>query len=426
MGIPLIALGTFTLLYVLQPLRLIATDTMEQYLTNWQASKAILIAALMLVFFMFGWISDHKGRSHPSRTMWNRRLLWNIGAWAAFIGLALHIVFLERSGGIIYAFSKQHGTAMAWEENTAYLYDSLWWILSGSVMMILGVEPLRTSKWRRRLPVAFALIFVLYALLIAGRGPLFSAAGALFVSLTIAHRQTIPLKKAIGLLAIVGCCTLLVFGYRSVLYLGDKDATKTPTLNGAITSLTDVEGWNQAHGTTGSEFLYHAGAIDTVDQSGKLDYGISWIYYVILNPIPKLLWPEKHYPESPGITTSDITSYVGFPIAGGAASGLVADVYIRYGYFSVLFMLGLGKILRRMHESAIKLESPLSVCAYVMLYSLSLNLFAQDVRAILVAFPYSMLPVLLYTVLVRLSRPNGSPNKVSHDVSRMGYMKSFN
>ena len=395
LGIPLVALGSFAFLYVVQPLRLIQVGVLDGYLTEWQTAKAILISSLMLAFFVAGWLSASRARTRTFKPTWNGRLLWKFGFATASVGLVAYLIFLQRSGGIFHSYSQVHGQAMAYGGNTAYLYDGLWWVLIGAVMMILGAAQSKASKWRRAVPVAFLAGVITHALLTGSRGSLFSAAVSLLVGHAIAYRRKVPLSQALGILALLGCGVLLILGYRGVLHLGEQDTNVTPTLESALLAAASVEEWNQEHGATGNEFIIHSITIDTVDHTGKLDYGVSWIYYLAISPIPRFLWPEKHSP-SLIVSSDEITSYTGVPIAAGSACGIVADVYVRFGVLSMLFMYGLGKAIRKLFKSARRLESPLAACAYIMLYAVSLNMFAEGFGSIFIQFGYSMAPVIIF------------------------------
>ena len=310
----------------------------------------------MLAFFVAGWLGTRRARTRPSKTRWDGRLFWKFGFATASVGLVAYLIFLERSCGIFHAYSQVHGQAMAYGGNTAYLYDGLWWVLSGAVIMILGAAQSKASRWRKAVPIAFLAGLIAHALLTGSRGALFSTAASLFVGHAIAYRRKVPLSQAFGILALLGCGVLLMLGYRGVLHLGEQDTIATPTLGNALLAAASVDEWNQEHGATGNEFIYHAVTIDTVDQSGKLDFGVSWIYYLVTAPIPRLLWPEKHAPESLLINNDEITAHTGVPIARGSACGIVADVYMRFGVLSVFFMYGLGRVTRKLFISACSLQ----------------------------------------------------------------------
>jgi hypothetical protein len=404
LGIPLVAIGTFGFLYVIQPLQLIRSDSIGLFLSDQQALKALLVPALMLACFMWGWLYPVR-RKQRDTAYWNPRTLWNFGLGAAFVGLILYVIFLERSGGIRASFSQAHGGAMDWNKNTAYIYDAPWLLLSGSAMMMISSQRLRSaSKWMAYLPYAFLTVFLANAFLGGDRGPLFAGLTAIFVCYSISHFKQIRLANALGLLLFVSFAVAVVFANRDRIHLGSDAPAVLKSPEQTLNELVGVGEVDKEHGTAAQEFLFHAATLETVDQTGKLDWGETWITWLVINPIPRLLWPEKAYPPGPGITTSDIREYTSLAISGGAASGFAADLYMRFHLLSVLFCFGLGYGFRRLFISARTLVSPLASVGYVMIYALSLNMFAQGFSSVFVPFLYSMAPVMLFTWSTRLSQ----------------------
>jgi hypothetical protein len=394
LGIPLVALGTFTFLYIIQPIQLIRTDAMALFLSNWQVAKAVFIPAIMLACFMWGWLHPGRIKSREGG-VWDPRTIWRFGFGAACLGAILYVIFLERSGGVVQAFSQAHGGAMAWTENTAYLYDGPWLMLSGSVMMFLGTQSSRRARWRTLAPYAFLVLFLFTAIFTGGRGPIFAVVTAYFVGISIARRRNVSMWQATRVLAIAGAGVFLMLAYRNVLHLGPETPGSSPTMDAAFNDIAGATEYDKEHDTASQEFLFHAAVIDTVDQTGKLEYGISWLVFFVINPIPRVLWPEKANPQWIGINWEDIKENTSISIAPGSATGIVADLYSRFQLFSAIFFLALGVSLRRLFISARNLTSPVTVVGYVMLYTVSLNMFAQGFGAIFVPLGYSMAPVVL-------------------------------
>jgi hypothetical protein len=404
LGIPPVAIGTFTLLYFVQPLQLVRSGTMGLFFSDWQVTEALLVPAFMLACFMWGWLrpTQQKPLRVPS---WNPHTLWNWGFGAACIGLMLFVVFLERSGGIIASYSQSHGHAMAWETNTAYLYYGPWLMLSGAAMMILANARFRSRRWRTYVPYGFLTVFLANALLGGDRSPLFAVTTGTFICYSIARYKRVRLGQAFGLLFLVGCVVAIVFSYRDRIHLGPHvpEAEQNPGENlGELVGATSE--YDREHGTAGQEFLCHAAELETVDQTGKLDWGVSWVTFLVVHPIPRLLWPEKSYLPGPGITNGDIRETTSFAPAGGSAPGIVSDLYHRFHLLSGLFMFGLGYAFRRLFIAARTLSSPAASVGYVMLYAFSLQMFAQGFGTIFVELPYSMIPVVLFVWVTKEKR----------------------
>jgi hypothetical protein len=403
LGIPLVALGTFTFLYVIQPLELARDGTMRLFLTDWQVTKALLVSALMLACFMVGWLYPGRLRYRQSFS-WDPGAMWKVGFAAAWIGLILWMIFLERSGGIAHSFSEAHGHAMAWTDNTAYLYNGPWLMLSGAVMMIFADPRISRYNWRTVAPYAFLGLFLANGALGGDRGPTFAALSTAFISYTIARRKQVRLNHAAVYLLITGCAVAMVFANRSRIHFGPRDPGQTQSSTEVLGEFVGTSVYDQEHDSTGQEFLLHAATIDTVDHVGKLDWGLGWVEFLFINPIPKLLWPEKHYPAWTGITANDISEQTGISRSGGSAAAIVADLYIRFQLFSVFFFWGLGSALRRLLVRALNFTSPVTTVGYVMIYAISLNMFAQGFGTIIVPVCYSMTPVVLFAWATRRKR----------------------
>jgi hypothetical protein len=306
------------------------------------------------------------------------------------------VVFLERSGGIVASFSQAHGHAMAWDENTAYIYDGPWLMLSGSVMMFLGAPNSRRDRWKLLAPHAFLSLYLAVAILTGGRGGFFAGLTTYFIGISIAQRKRVTFRQAAPVLLLASLGVFAMFGYRSVLHLGSQQPEAPPSVEKSFNDITSISEYDQEHDTAAQEFLFHAAMLETVDQTGKLDYGFSWLTYLVINPIPKLLWPEKAYPAGFGINQGDIREQTSLLIAPGSAPGIVADLYSNFHLFSVFFFFGLGYGLRRLFIAARSLNSPVASVGYVMFYAISLNMFAQGFITIAVPICYSMAPVVLF------------------------------
>jgi energy-coupling factor transporter transmembrane protein EcfT len=407
LGIPLIAIGTFAFLYLIQPMQLILSGDSGLFLTDWQFAKGVLVPAIMLAFFMWGWLRPGRRRLRPL-ALWDLGAMWNTGFATASVGLILHLIFLERSGGILHSFSEQHGHAMAWETNTAYLYDGPWLMLSGSVMMMLGDRRTRSKRWKSLTPYIFLSIYLLEAILTASRGPLFAVATVFFVGTSIAQCRKVSFGQAARVLLPVGVAVILLVGYRSFLHLGPQSIEETsasiPSPERAFEDVAGTSEYGREHDTAAQEFLCHAATLETVDQTGKLDYGITWLAFLVINPIPRVLWPEKAYPKGFGINDQDIREQTSLSIDYGSALGIVADLYTRFHLFSAIFFWALGAGLRTLFIAARNLSSPLATVGYVMVYALSLNMFAQGFGSIFVPLAYSLAPVAVFAWATRRSQ----------------------
>lgn len=400
LGLIPVAVFVFAFLYLVQPLYLIWTGRMDVFLTDWQVAKGVLLPAIMLACFTGGWRNDavKMPRTVARSRGWNGRRLWSLGVATSVTGLALWAVFIGRAGGVRAAFGAPHGAAMPWAENTAYLYGSPWWVLSGLAMMITASCRTRLSAWQRTAMVGTAALLYGNAILLGSRTWVFATTATLFVGYALAKRRQVRLSTAFSVLGIAGVAILLVLGYRSVLHFGEKP--QPPLMREAVMAATSIDDTHAAQRITGLEFVFHAAVLDTVDQTRKYHFAADWLYTYTVHLIPRIWWPEKpHGFNPPGITSEDIAAVTGLRIPGGAAPGIVANIYMQFGPLSPLFFLAFGVFAHRLYSRARGLVTPLATVAYVMLYALSLNAFGQGFGSILVPFPYSLAPVVAFHLL---------------------------
>jgi hypothetical protein len=407
-GLPLVAILCFAYLYLLLPLQLIWSGTMEAYLDDWQVGKAVVAAAVMLACFVWGW---RKGTSRIRRTpaaptSWNPVRVWNYGFAGATVGFALLTAFVLFNGGLSHAFGGMHGKGMEYDSTTAYWYLSPYWMVSGLGMMVIGDR--RQRPWRRMGTVAFVVILYAYSLLTSSRGFTFATTAVILVGYALARRTKPTIVQMVPFWAAAGVAVLLVLGYRQVLHLGEdrRGAGGTPTLIEALSKHWETDDRSASRRIASSEFIFHAATLDTVDELKKYDLAVHWFYICTLHLIPRVWWPAKPKKfDSPGITNDDISAVTGIRIAFGSAPGVVADIYTNFGPVSPLFFFLFGMAAGKLYEGAQFRGDPSIACAYAMLCALSLNAFAQGFSTLLVFFPYSLAPAFFYHLHTRLLSP---------------------
>ncbi len=410
LGLPVVALMSFGFLYVIEPLFLARDGLLDLFLTDRQVAKAFLWPALALPAFVWGWTRARNRGGGP--VTWDAGRLWWFGLFSAVAGLVLYSTFIQRSGGFPAMFNEQHGGAGAWGENTAYLYLGPWWTITGVAAMFLAACRIPGQVRRWFIPGAFTATMWLNAVLVSSRTFLFATTAAAAASIAMGKGWRVTLGRAAPVVLAVGAGVLAVLGFRSVLHLGDiRDAL--PETGAALTAAMHIDPLSAVRRITGNEFVVHASVLDTVDATGKYDYGLNWAFVYLVHPIPRTLWPGKPYRfQTPGIQWSDVYAHTGVAIAGGASPGIVADLYSNIGVVSIVIFGLFGLWSGRLYRRALTLESPLASIAYLMLLATSLNGFAQGFGAILVPFPYAIAPMLLFAVSQKAlaSRPGPRPH----------------
>ena len=408
-GIPIVAIGVFAWIYLCQPAYMIWNGELESYLADAMVVKGLLVPAAALFFLMLGWRRGERRvrkllERSTSEPGWNAGRLYRYGLTAACAGTALHLMWVLRSGGFAQAYGQMHGHGFESEGFTAYIYMGMFWVQSGVAMMIISGSRRRLMP-AEQVPIAiFAGGLALNGLLQGSRHDLFAICAIVWVSWSLAKRSRPSIDRAAPVLALACLTALLMVGYRSVLYLS-SDKPEAPSWTEAVTA--DIGNRDAAirSGTSGVEFVVHAVALETVDQTGKYDFAFNWLPVYTVHWIPKIWWPNKpplrlaEVPLAqlgPGITLADVQDASAVQLAKGCATGIVAEMYMSFGLFSLPFFIWLGWCARRLLFRAEHLRTPFAMCAYTMAFSLSLNVFGQGFGAILVPLPYSMAPFLLY------------------------------
>ena len=309
-----------------------------------------------------------------------------------------------RSGGFEQAFATSHGSSLALDGVTAYMYLSPWWIVSGCGMMVFGLySSEHTTRWQLLTIIGFVGILYALSVLTSSRGWAFTTTGTLTASFALAKGRRPSIMQTAPVWVAAGMAALLLVGYRAVLNLSD-DRPKAPTLIEAITAGTKVDATHESLHMTGNEFVYAAALLDTVNQERKCDWGREWLYTLTIHAIPRVLWPDRpEYESQDSVSWDDISAVTGVNVAGGAAPSIVGDIYQNFWFLSPLFFGLFGWASAILFTRAQDLGTPFAVCSYALICGLSLNIFAQGFGAILVPLPYALLPMFLFYVFNRLS-----------------------
>lgn len=413
-GYPFIALGSFTYLYCIQPMLFLYDGSLQLFVSDWQITKGILVAAVVLAAFVVGWVDGSRCRIQSTRCTVPTIGFWDFGFCASTLGIVLYVTFLGRSGGVLKAFGEPHGLAMQWKENTAYLYSGPTLVLSGCLMMMTTAVRRRLWGWRRIIPSALFAGLMLHFLLLGSRGGFFATTATLFVTLAALRGIRCSVARALAIGAVISMVVIAIGAYRSYVYLG-ADLSKVPPPSVALWEFFTIGSEDREAGVTGAEIVLHAATIDAVDRTQKYGLGISWLYVFTIKPIPRLLWAGKPYGfESPGVASSDITTVAGLSLGtSGPASGFVASVYREFGMLCVplvyLAASSAGRLFARSRDG----NPTTAFCAFVILYAVSLNGFAQGIGAMFETYLMAMSPVLLYSV-ARSKRKEDCVREVEH------------
>lgn len=137
--------------------------------------------------------------------------------------------------------------------------------------------------------------------------------------------------------------------------------------------------------------------------------GKSFLTWLVA-PVPRTVWPEK-----PVIHVGIILGKEVFGKAGrisGVPPGLIAELYINFGYLGVLGgMLALGMVLRLLYVSfwpLLRTNSSAVLLYTVLVYPLTFSLVSNDFSGVMIFIARSLITLGVLLPLVRERRPSGA------------------
>jgi hypothetical protein len=409
-GVPVIAIGVFTFIYLLQPASILLSGEAQCFLDDKMLAKGLLVPVPALLCLMWGWRQGSRGMGkvmQHSNTVrdWDAGRLYKMGLGAACLGTVLHTLLVERSGGLLQAYGAPHGAGFYMTGYTAYIWQGSTWVLTGLAMMILAARKRRLSAAQYIAIALFATLFGVSSLLLGSRTGTFQTLAIMWACWSLARRSRPTIDRAAPALALTGLAAILIFGYRGYVYLGSSRAAEAPGFAEAATAGLGASNPGTCPYDTGLEFVVHSVAIETIDQTGRYDFACNLLPLYTVHIIPRIWWPGKpalrlaEVPRDqwgPGITVHDVLDATGVRLASGHATGIVAEMYMSFGWFSLIFFVWLGWFTRRLLIRAESLDNPLAMCAYAIVFSLTLTMFGQGFGPVLTPIPYMMAPLFLF------------------------------
>ncbi|MDI9432163.1 MAG: O-antigen polymerase [Planctomycetota bacterium] len=388
LSVPVLAAGVFGFLYLWMPIWALVQGQLFNFMGESDAAWAVGFSCLALAALWFGWfVALCARRDHPASvarmvrvaTQWDSKRLYNGGLVLVGLGFCLWLVFLGMSGGLSHYYSGVHGSHGVWTSTTAWIYNGLGYVYPGLCFMIVAlVRGARRPKHGVVGVVIVAVLMFCHSVLTGGRGPFFTTAVTVGGAILLAARKRPKFHTVLTAGVVLGLCIGALVTFRSALHLGtNAEEFESIGYVGVLGYLDDVT--NLSYDSVGHEFIYHTGTISTVDRLGRCGWGKRYVLYLLIHPIPRVLWPGKPYVFETGtVTSEDIASIMGWQVATGAAVGLVADWYREWGVFSLLAWFLLGAVFARLYDAAVQPNgSPFVVLLYVLVLSQSLYLFAQ-------------------------------------------------
>ena len=326
-GVPVIAIGVFAFIYLLQPASILLSGEAQCFLDDKMLVKGLLLPVPALLCLIWGWRQGSRGMGkvmqHADTVRdWDAGRLYKLGLGAACVGTVLHTLLVERSGGFLNAYGAPHGEGFYMIGYTAYIWQGSTWVLTGIAMMMLAARKIRLSPAQYTTIALFAASFGMSSLLLGSRTGTFQTLAIMWACWSLARRSRPTIDRAAPVLALTGLAAVLIFGYRGSVYLGSNRA-EAPGFADAATAGLGVSRPGACPYNTGLEFVVHSVAIETIDHTGRYDFACNLLPLYTVHVIPRIWWPSKPTLRlaevpidqwGPGITVRDVSGRDGGPV----------------------------------------------------------------------------------------------------------------
>lgn len=397
-------------LYVLMPARLEWGDPwrLRDFLSEGHLERVQLIALVGVAALGRGMVrggrvppGDPPPAPDPAR-------LYRAALLTGGLGVAGFAYTIGSVGGLRAAYGHDYGGG--WSE-FGYAREAFMLGLPAALLVLVA----RDGRGVRPRDLALVLLFVaplvVHGLLGARRGPTFMALAGLGVGWCLLRGRRPSLALTLGAGAVLGFLMLFLVANRGGIYLGSE----APLDAGAALRI-------EAH--PGNEFVYGAGAILHQEATGGAFWGRRWLVFLVVRPIPRLLWPTKYEDAAvwlgiPNLAVSNAGSggkvfkeTLGWPGAPGSATGLIADVWLECAWLTPLVLYGLGRLLGRLWARAVAFGG-VPAALYALALSLSAYLVMQSVQA-------AGFRLILLGVPLLLARRHASPARAARALRPAG------
>lgn len=367
-------------LYVVFPIYGLATDPYEflsragywDELANFQSlADAVGIAVILGI----SWGCRNSGDMPGPSAEQNNKAIFFVSCVFGVLGMAAWITGIINVGGFSVAYGRAYGGG--WDDS-GYVREAAQFGLVAVPLLILSRRKLGMHWQHWLMAFAFLLPLLVQGFLGARRGPTFLAITGVAASYILAFRPRIPFVVVIAAGGAIGALLLWLVANRDAIYIGSHEE-----LQGSVSRM--LENW------AGNEYLFSSAIVRYINEAGEPFYGLRILAHMLGRVVPVAIWPTKYadvcaafgldidLTQDAGIPIERIEAVTGWPIAVGAAPGIVGDFWMEFGMFApaAAFALGglYGKLWRRSRSD------PRIQPAYAILAALSIYVFTQTIEA---------------------------------------------
>lgn len=318
-------------------------------------------------------------------------------------GIAWLIFILQvgAGGGFVEVYHQVKGRG----DLGSGIQDFIFLAAPAAVLYIVAQMKFRARP--RDIAVVLALLgpFLISGFLSSRRGPAAIALGVLFFGGYFVRGRRPSLPVLLAACAAGAFVLLFLLAYRDEIYLG-SDILHHLSFQDALDKIHEQLSRPQ----TGQEFVYSSFVMQNADQQNDFWWGARYLSCLTLWLIPSFILQDKY--QLFGLegmlynagTNGRIFSEAG--MAPGAAPMLMADAYVEFWYFALIFLFMAGFALALLWKRGLQ-RGGVGMCIYVCVLSLMVFLFSQTFAAFAQRLVVMTVPTLVaWRMVVGLSSPS--------------------
>ncbi len=257
-------------------------------------------------------------------------------------------VFLWRSGGFYTFYGSEHGSAGAWAETSAYLYDLRLFLFPALFFLYALFLLRRSSKGLTTFVLGLWSYLALEAWWLGSRGTwLRLLVIAALPVLMLPVRRRVWRKAAFVVAPVFLALAILTPHIRVGTHLGANESV-VGLAKEALAGRRLLAGSSTG---PGNELVVAAAVVQSAREADVIDFGKGWLYPFV-NFVPRFLWKSKPYEADWSVSVPRlVSSRFGWHLAPGSAMTGIADAFVRFSWLSPLLwgLLGYwgGRVYRK-------------------------------------------------------------------------------
>lgn len=381
----------FAFLYVYLPLKLEREDGFRGFLRDEDVVFGQQLNLVGVLALLTGVLVAARRRVEPGLPALSPEMIQRLRTGAIVLGMmgvVAYVITIINVGGFSRAYGRAYGGG--WSDS-GYVRDSSMLVLPALILLGLVRDPTRSMKmWP--LVLLFALPLGLQGIFGARRGPTFMAVSGVGIGYYLGRNRRPRLVTMLGAGALLGVLLLFLVSNRHAIYVGSEKPI-------------DQDVGEYLRPGTGNEFIYGVGTLVHYDMTGRYMKGARYFAVFFVRPIPRALWPTKYIwvsalfdvpnlEQNMGSDAENFYETLGWRGAMGAAPGVVADMFVEFGYAYVLALFVIGMLYGHGWRKATG-SGGLWVPLYSLLMALSLYLVLQALEAMAFRFLLTGIPTII-------------------------------